>query len=388
MLSVTMLSNAMSHHQIPFCDCLAARDDVDFRFVATKSISDERLGMGYTDLNKSRDYIIRSYENEESFSAAMEYVDKSDFVIWGSAPYKMIRKRIVDGKWTFINAERLFKKGLKDKLNLKKMLKLFTCFATVPHKHLGLLCSSAYSYSDYSLFGIKKNNAYKWGYFPPNRICDNTECVSGKIPNSIVWVARMIDWKHPEMAINTAKLLHDEGMEFSMTVIGDGVLFNKVKQFVKDNALSGNVDLKGSLENTEVRRIMEQSEILLTTSDFNEGWGAVVNEGMSSGCAVVASHAMGSVPYLIEDGKNGIIFHSGDEKDLYNKLRPLLSDRNKCMLLGKNAIDSINNKWNGKIAAERIVELFSQIKNGNNLFSFDSGICSRADKLSNNWYED
>ena len=49
---------------------------------------------------------------------------------------------------------------------------------------------------------------------------------------------------------------------------------------------------------------MEKSEIFLFTSDKGEGWGAVLNESMNSACAVVASHAIGSVPFLLKDGEN------------------------------------------------------------------------------------
>jgi glycosyltransferase involved in cell wall biosynthesis len=56
-----------------------------------------------------------------------------------------------------------------------------------------------------------------------------------------------------------------------------------------------------------VRDHMEAADIFLFTSDFNEGWGAVLNESMNSACAVVASHAIGSVPFLLKDGENGFI---------------------------------------------------------------------------------
>ena len=48
---------------------------------------------------------------------------------------------------------------------------------------------------------------------------------------------------------------------------------------------------------------MEKSHIHLFTSNHLEGWGAVVNEAMNSGCAVVANREAGAVPYLIEHGK-------------------------------------------------------------------------------------
>ena len=48
------------------------------------------------------------------------------------------------------------------------------------------------------------------------------------------------------------------------------------------------------------------------TSNQEEGWGVVVNEAMNSGCVVIGSNLAGSVPYLIENGKNGLIYNCGD----------------------------------------------------------------------------
>jgi hypothetical protein len=79
-ISVTMISNAMSHHQVPFCNAMSEIEDVSFRFVATKPIAQERLNIGYRDLNNEFDYIVRSYESDESYSHAFELAEKSDLL--------------------------------------------------------------------------------------------------------------------------------------------------------------------------------------------------------------------------------------------------------------------------------------------------------------------
>ena len=61
----------------------------------------------------------------------------------------------------------------------------------------------------------------------------------------------------------------------------------------------------------KVRSVMEKSHIFVFTSSHLEGWGAVVNEAMNSGCAVVANVQAGAVPYLIEQGVNGIAYPRG-----------------------------------------------------------------------------
>lgn len=61
--------------------------------------------------------------------------------------------------------------------------------------------------------------------------------------------------------------------------------------------LNDYVTFTGPVQSDKVRGFMERAGIFLFTSDRQEGWGAVLNESMNSGCAVVASHAIGSVPF-------------------------------------------------------------------------------------------
>lgn len=71
---------------------------------------------------------------------------------------------------------------------------------------------------------------------------------------------------------------------------------------------------------------MEESEIYLVTSDRKEGWGAVVNEAMNSGCAVVADHMIGAAPWMIRQRENGILYHDGCEQQLQEYVAELLQD--------------------------------------------------------------
>ncbi len=81
---------------------------------------------------------------------------------------------------------------------------------------------------------------------------------------------------------------------------------------------------------------MERAEIYLFTSDRQEGWGAVLNEAMNSGCAVLTSHEIGATPYLVKDGENGIVFKSRDQKDLNRRLYELM-ENGKAESLGRAA---------------------------------------------------
>ena len=107
----------------------------------------------------------------------------------------------------------------------------------------------------------------------------------------------------------------------------------------------------------EVRAAMEESEIYLVTSDRKEGWGAVVNEAMNSGCAVVADHMIGAAPWMIRQRENGILYHDGCEQQLQEYVAELLQDPAECRRLGEAAQQTVRTEWNARTAAERLVRL-------------------------------
>jgi glycosyltransferase involved in cell wall biosynthesis len=225
-----------------------------------------------------------------------------------------------------------------------------------------MLCASAYTASDYAKFGLFKNKCYKWGYFPEKKVYDVEQLMAEKEPATILWAARMIDWKHPELPLRMAKSLKEQGIPFHLEMIGGGELEPEVRRLRTEYGLEAEVDLPGFKEPAEVRKAMERAEIYLVTSDRKEGWGAVVNEAMNSGCAVVADHMIGAAPWLIRQGENGRMYRDGEEQELFRTVERLLRDPGECRRLGENAQQTIVGEWNARTAAERLIELCRKMK--------------------------
>ena len=122
--------------------------------------------------------------------------------------------------------------------------------------------------------------------------------------------------------------------------------------------------MKGNMTPDEVRNHMERAAIFLFTSDYREGWGAVLNESMNSGCAVVASHAIGSVPFLLKDGNNGLIYRNGNTEELYHHVKYLLEHADECARMGMEAYQTISQQWNAEEAADRVLMLAEELQTG------------------------
>ena len=384
-MKIAFVSNYYNHHQKPLADAMYSIVGDGYIFIETEPISTERLDMGWgKDVRPS--YILQSYIDEASRKNCQQIIDEADVVIYGSAPYRMIEPRLKKGRLTFMYSERPYKAGtpfFKLPVHIIKALKSYTRF-----KNLYLLCASAFAPIDYSKKLAFVGKTYKWGYFPAvNKYEDIDEIIADKHSASILWAARFIDWKHPEIPVAIAKRLKDEGYDFKLNMIGNGKMEEEIRDLIKQEMVDDCVEMLGSMKPEKVREHMEKSEIFMFTSDRNEGWGAVLNESMNSACAVVANSAIGSVPFLINDGENGYMYKDGDVDDLYNKVKKLLDNADERKRIAKNAYLTMLEEWNAENAAERFVALCERMLSGEyKPFLYGSGVCSKANVLKDNWY--
>lgn len=372
-MQIVYLSNYFNHHQKPLADSLFTMLGDDYHFVSTEEFPEFRKNLGYKEITAP--YVIRYCK--ETKDEIDKMIMSADVVIYGEAPISIIKHRIIKGKLTLRDDESRYKnpnRYLKWPIYTYNSLWINKCY---------LLAASAYAPIDYMLSGMNPKKCYKWGYFTEVKHYSDVDVLiqnkslrkSGKI--SILWTGRLIAWKHPEYMISVAKSLKRDGVNFCIYVIGTGRLERKLKaQIIKEN-LCEYVILLGSMAPEQVRAYMEAADIFLFTSDRREGWGAVLNESMGSACAVIADGNIGSVPYLIKNGVNGLIYKSKDVDDLVENIRCLIQNPSKIEEMGKRAYATMSEMWNGKVAAKNLMELCAALLRGDTS-QINDGPCSQA----------
>lgn len=384
-MKITFFSNFMSHHQEGLSNALFELTNGEYRFVACTPIAQQRIKLGFEDMNKKYDYIIRAYENGEQYELAKELALSSDVIIYGSGNKEFLDIRMTTHKLTFMYCERIFKKGIYRRFIPMTYKKIYNTYIKRKKEPLYILCASAYTSYDLSLCGFPAEKCFKWGYFPTAKKHNISELISLKNPLEILWAGRFIDWKHPEVPVYLAENLKKDNISFHLTMLGDGIEMRHIKNLIIKKNLEDVITLEGSVPPDVVTKRMEKASIFLSTSDFQEGWGAVLNEAMSSGCACIASHAIGAAPYLIKDSQNGFMYKNANINDLCNKVKLLLNNHELCSSIGIEAYKTIENIWNDKNAANKLIELINNI-NSSQSFGLDSDVCSSAQILKNNWY--
>lgn len=236
----------------------------------------------------------------------------------------------------------------------------------------------AYVHSDFSRMGLFQNRSYRFGYFPQFKLYDLKKLIESKKKNSFVWVGRMIDWKHPEYALDIASQLSKRNIIFELNMIGNGELLQAICKEVRKRHLEDRVHVLGPKSPEDVRIYMEMSEFYLFTSDRNEGWGVVLNEAMNSGCVPIANCNIGSVPYMLEDGINGFIYNNEENDKVLSNIISLIDDPKRKNLIAREAYKTIEKIWNPTVAASRVVDMINDLKSGKTMFKkYIDGPCSK-----------
>lgn len=378
-MNIVFVSMALNIHQIGVSDELYRLAKGKFWFMETGYASKGVQKGGESEF-ALRPYLIRIQNGETSMAAAIQIIRDADVMIYGAAPIAFLKERVKTGKLTFIYSERWLKRGLLNLLSPRLLQQQWFYHTRCHGKPVYALCASAYAAGDFTKMFSFKEKCFKWGYFTTVPEIDIENIQKAKRSAStvkILWVARFLQWKHPERMLQLASQLRTNHVDFLVDMIGVGPEYDKIASAIKKMGLENHVHLLGQVSNSTVMEAMRTHDIFCFTSDKNEGWGAVLNEAMSSGCCPVSSIETGSTPYLIKDGVNGLSFDLGKKNDLFDKVLWLIKHPEEREKMSVEAYETIRDVWSPKNAALQLMSLCENLLIGKDNFVAE-GPCSKA----------
>lgn len=364
-MTFTFVSNYINHHQIPLCEALYRELGKEFTFIQTMPMEEERVAMGWSVDIGTLPYVKCLYEEEYD---CLKKIAESDVVLFGWTEREdIVESRLKSGKTTLRVSERLYREGQWKAVSPRGLIAKYHEHIKYRRQNVCMLCAGAYTASDFHLIGAYPDKMFKWGYFTALRTYEEAQLEALKIKDGvlhIVWAGRFIPLKHPEYVVRLAGRLKRKGYEYHIHMLGDGELESSLRQEVVDSGLADYFTFYGYTEPEKVRDVMEKCHIHLFTSNYLEGWGAVVNEGMNSGCVEVVNAQVGAAPYLIRHGENGLVYPD----DSYEKMEALVEDLfahwDERKKMGRAAYETIRDTWNAEHAAEELLRFVRELQKG------------------------
>lgn len=147
---------------------------------------------------------------------------------------------------------------------------------------------------------------------------------TGSAPVRLLCVGRLSAAKAQTLLVQACAVLRDEGLDFSLTLVGEGPDRSRLENTIARLGLGQHLQLTGALNQAAVRAQFAHADIFVLPS-LAEGIPVVLMEAMSSGVPCVSTPVNG-IPELILHEQTGLLATPGDVSSLASQLRRLIQE--------------------------------------------------------------
>lgn len=185
--------------------------------------------------------------------------------------------------------------------------------------------------------------------FKENNFFVNTKCVkiplgveyssSKSIKNyetiDITYIGTLGKHKGVDTLIKSFKEINNKNIK--LHIIGKGYDEEEFKELAKEDS---RIIFHGFVENKNIKKYYEQSNILVIPSICYDNSPLVIYESFSTGTPVIGSN-IGGIPELISENYNGLLFEAGNYNDLKEKLVKVINNKEILKKFEENALNSL-----------------------------------------------
>lgn len=163
--------------------------------------------------------------------------------------------------------------------------------------------------------------------------------------NQFIFAGRLDKLKGIDVLLEAWKLMGENAPK--LIVCGTGPMEEWCNEFIVCNKV--NVELKGFVSNSEVRKLIANSRALILPTQWYEGFPMSIVEAFSVGTHVICSD-LGNVGSIVEEGVTGYKFSPDSPKSIVEAVV-----RCKCL------VDDISTEFEGKYQAEKNYGILTSI---------------------------
>jgi len=183
----------------------------------------------------------------------------------------------------------------------------------------------------------------------------------------VLAVGRLVSKKGFDTLIEACALLKSVGVSFETRIVGEsGEHERELRQRIARHGLEAHIDLAGPTTQAQLFREYQQATVfclpcrVLKNGD-RDGIPNVLMEAMSCGLPVVTTDVSG-IPELIRDGVNGLLVPPDDPAAIAEALQHLIGDPLVAETLGKEAVKTIKENFDGEQTTTELASLLGNTK--------------------------
>ncbi|WP_298516048.1 glycosyltransferase family 4 protein [uncultured Kordia sp.] len=155
-----------------------------------------------------------------------------------------------------------------------------------------------------------------------------------KVGAKLLWVRSFAEIYNPQLAVEVLHGLKQHGIAASLCMVGPrkDASFEKTQELAKE--LNVEVTFTGRLSKQDWLSLSVDYDIFINTTNFDNTPVSLI-EAMALGMPIVSTN-VGGIPYLINDGEDGLLVKPNSKEDMIQAIENLVNSPEMVENLSKN----------------------------------------------------
>lgn len=180
------------------------------------------------------------------------------------------------------------------------------------------------------------------------------------IPEDRSLVAQ-VSWLIPEKGVDdllsAARLVISRNPGVHFALVGDGAYREQYQRQAREMDIGNHVTFTGQVEDPMSEGVYAAADVVCQVSRWEEVFGYVIAEAMSSSRPMVATR-VGGIPELVEDGKTGFLVERGDAQAIADRILKLVADPELRSRMGRAGREVARERFDLVRNVEKVVGLY------------------------------
>lgn len=192
-------------------------------------------------------------------------------------------------------------------------------------------------------------------FIKPNLIDGASVSPGVGVGNYVVYVGRLSSEKGLWTLVRAFETLKDPLLK----IVGTGPLEAALKSYVRDRGIT-NIELVGFKSGEEKCELLRNSLFAVVPSEWYEMFPLSLLEAYAASKPVVASD-IGGLPYIVRNGKSGMLFQPGSVADLAEKIRYLIERPSEIEAMGQYGRQLVETEYGPDRAYATLMGVFDKV---------------------------
>ncbi|MCX6899834.1 MAG: glycosyltransferase [Verrucomicrobia bacterium] len=184
-------------------------------------------------------------------------------------------------------------------------------------------------------------------------------------PYRLLAMGRFVGKKGYEFLLHACKHLADDGVDFHLTLAGDGARAFQLKRLARDLGLGGRVSFPGFVSYDAVSGLFRAADIFIMPSVVHasgdrDGIPTVIMEALTHRVPVIATNVSG-IPELIEDGVTGLLIPEKDPAAIARAALRLINDRSAALAMAEQGRAKVRELFDPERNHKKVLELYQTL---------------------------